>query len=779
MLSNRDSWIYRSKWRLYLSLLFAVLCSTLSEFEAATAGRRTTQPIIPKSPATKDKRVMEPAFANAGQVPGLEIWRIENFKPVAYPKDQYGKFYTGDSYVILFTKDSNGIKSWDIHFWLGKETSQDESGTAAIMTVHLDDQLGGGPVQYREVQEHESQTFLSHFKNGVRYLPGGIATGFSHVDRNKHDKKLYHIKGKRNIRVKEVKLSIASMNKGDCFILDVGSDVYVYVGPKSKRAERLKAISAANQVRDQDHGGRSKIHIIDEYSTSSEYDEYFSKLGEGSQSEVPDESAGGDDEQFEKQQEHVVTLYKVSDASGTLETTEIGQKPLLQSMLDTNDCFILTTESANIYVWVGKKCNSRERSQSMNTAQTFMKTKNYPDWTQIQRIVENAEPSTFQQYFKTWKTSSELHTRLIRSTDVTDKAKIEQKSGGAAPDFMPDDGSGELEIFRIEDFELAPVDKETYGKFFGGDSYVIKYTYNSNNYIIYMWQGNESTNDEKAASAFQAVKLDNELHGKAVQIRVVQGHEPKHFLHIFKGKLVTFLGGKASGFKNLNDHDTYVEGETRMFRIRGTNEDDVRGSQQVASAKSLASDDVFIVDNDSNTWIWMGKDSNEHEKSLAENFATFLVPNSSPEVINEGDEPDTFWDALNGKDSYAESFESEQQPALQPNLYHCILTPSNNIKIETIKDYEQDDLVEDDVMILDAGNEVYVWIGSGADEDEKKHSVILAQNYLRGHGRSHVIVLVVKQGSEPSVFTSLFPSWDEGMWDNQVSYESIKSKFEN
>jgi hypothetical protein len=32
---------------------------------------------------------------------GTEIWRIEDFKPVALPKSDYGKFYCGDSYIVL------------------------------------------------------------------------------------------------------------------------------------------------------------------------------------------------------------------------------------------------------------------------------------------------------------------------------------------------------------------------------------------------------------------------------------------------------------------------------------------------------------------------------------------------------------------------------------------------------------------------------------------------------------------------------------------------------
>lgn len=57
---------------------------------------------------------------------------------------------------------------------------------------------------------------------------------------------------------------------------------------------------------------------------------------------------------------------------------------------------------------------------------------------------------------------------------------------------MPDNGEGDAEVWRIENFDMAPIDPETSGMFFGGDSYVIKYNYankrGGNGVIIYYWQ---------------------------------------------------------------------------------------------------------------------------------------------------------------------------------------------------------------------------------------------------------------------------------------------------
>ena len=59
------------------------------------------------------------------------MYRIEKFVPTLQPKESYGKFYEGDSYVVL--KDNE--KEYDIHYWHGKEATADEMGSSAAFTV--------------------------------------------------------------------------------------------------------------------------------------------------------------------------------------------------------------------------------------------------------------------------------------------------------------------------------------------------------------------------------------------------------------------------------------------------------------------------------------------------------------------------------------------------------------------------------------------------------------------------------------------------------------------
>ncbi|CAG0889330.1 unnamed protein product, partial [Cyprideis torosa] len=47
-----------------------------------------------------------------------------NFEAVPYDDAVKKGFHTGDSYIVLSTVENNGVLSWNVHFWLGSETSQ-------------------------------------------------------------------------------------------------------------------------------------------------------------------------------------------------------------------------------------------------------------------------------------------------------------------------------------------------------------------------------------------------------------------------------------------------------------------------------------------------------------------------------------------------------------------------------------------------------------------------------------------------------------------------------
>jgi hypothetical protein len=208
-------------------------------------------------------RDLDPAFQGAGQKAGIEIWRIENFIPTPIPKSSIGKFFTGDSYIVLKTTAlKTGALRHDIHYWLGKDTSQDEAGTAAVKTVELDAALGGRAVQYREVQGHETEKFLSYFKPCIIPQEGGVASGFKHVVAEEHITRLFVCRGKHVVHVKEVPFARSSLNHDDIYILDTKSKIFQFNGSNSSIQERAKALEVVQYIKDTYHDGTCEVATV-------------------------------------------------------------------------------------------------------------------------------------------------------------------------------------------------------------------------------------------------------------------------------------------------------------------------------------------------------------------------------------------------------------------------------------------------------------------------------------------------------------------------------------
>lgn len=215
-----------------------------------------------------------------------------------------------------------------------------------------------------------------------------------------------------------------------------------------------------------------------------------------------------------------------------------------------------------------------------------------------------------------------------------------------------DDGSGKLQIWRIEDFEKASLPEDKYGQFYGGDSYIIQYTYEKNRreeHILYFWQGNASTADERGASALLTKNLDDQLGGRATQVRVVQGKEPNHFCALFKGTMIVHSGGRASGFRNTTEEDTYDTDGVSLYHVKGTNPLNTRAFQVPEEAKYLNSGDCYVLVTPGTIFSWHGAGSSDEESKSSDAIATILQESRTLVILTEGSEPDEFWAPLGGK----------------------------------------------------------------------------------------------------------------------------------
>jgi len=252
-------------------------------------------------------------------------------------------------------------------FWIGRNSSQDEYGTAAYKTVELDTYLDDKPVQHREVQGHESQLFLSYFPRGVSLMEGGAESGFRHVKPEEYTHRLLHFCGdKKNVVVKEVPRARSRVKSDDVYILDLGLVIYQFNGNKSSKDERFKAMQYLENLKSERSG--EKAEVLDEDSTPPTHP-FFKALTE---QDKPDSPMNKRDVHSAQPQ-----LLKVSDAAGHLKCTELKKGKITQSDFDSNDVFILDVGD-ECFVWIGKNASPEEKQNGIGYAHSHLMKTDHP-----------------------------------------------------------------------------------------------------------------------------------------------------------------------------------------------------------------------------------------------------------------------------------------------------------------------------------------------------------------------------------------------------------------
>ncbi|KAM7477873.1 hypothetical protein LguiA_026086 [Lonicera macranthoides] len=783
-------------------------------------------------------RDLDPAFQGAGQK--------------AYPLNIQHDVSLG-IYVTFYLKTTalkSGALHHDIHYWLGKDTSQDESGTAALKTVELDAALGGRAVQYREVQGHETEKFLSYFKPCIIPQVGGVASGFKHAVAEEHTTRLVNVGpvgfgskcaskqgGFRLLKVKlalgwsgsgriyfevdrlQVPFARSSLNHDDIFILDTKSKIFQFSGSNSSIQERAKALEVVQYIKDTYHDGKCEIAAIEDgkLMADAETGEFWGFFG--GFAPLPRKTASNDAKSNDALFPTSNSLFRVEN--GRAESTETDT--LTRELLETNKCYILDC-GAEVYVWMGRNTSLDERKSASGAAEELVRGHDRPKY-HITRVIEGFETVMFRSVFDSWPQSTDVAVSedgrgkvaaLLKRQGINVKGLL--KAAPAKEEPLPYiDCSGNLQVWRVNGQEKTLLPTSDQSKFYSGDCYIFQYSYPGEDieeYLVGTWFGKQSIEEDRSSATSQASKIVESLKFLPAQARVFEGDEPILFFSIFQSFIV-FKGGLSDGYKKyiaekeLPD-ETYTKDGIALFRVQGSGPENMQSIQveprlqttdyggvifgfgiafRVSNcgptngkklrmmgygrkvmigfgvayvASSLNSSYCYILHSDSTVFTWFGNLTTSENQELVERQLDLIKPSIQSKPQKEGTESEQFWDLLCGKSEYP-SQKIGRDAESDPHLFSCTFL-KGDLKVTEIYNFNQDDLMTEDVFILDCHSEIFVWVGQQVDPKNRALALTIGEKFLNRDFLLEKLsiqapIYIVMEGSEPQFFTRFF-TWD-------------------
>ncbi|CAN0892899.1 VLN1, partial [Linum grandiflorum] len=303
---------------------------------------------------------IDSVFQTAGTKPGIEIWCVEKLQLVSLPKSLLGKFYYGNAYVVLNTiVNRNGISLHDIHYWIGKDATEEESTLASDKALELDQALGSCTVQYREVQGQETEKFLAYFKPCMIPIEGVFSSEPGRRGGEGYKVTLLSCKGEHVVSVKEVPFARSSLTHNDVFILDTASKIFLFSGCNSSIQERAKASEVVHYVNENKHGGNCDVATIEDGKLVGDPDvgEFWSLFG--GYAPIPKDSTSVVQQQCDTTSPQLFWI----TTQGKLR--QIESSSLNKQLLESNKCYMVDC-GAEIFVWMGKTTLITERKTSIS-----------------------------------------------------------------------------------------------------------------------------------------------------------------------------------------------------------------------------------------------------------------------------------------------------------------------------------------------------------------------------------------------------------------------------
>lgn len=774
----------------------------------------------------------------------LKIWRVEFFEVEPWPEEQYGKFYDGDSYLILHIRDcldnpeKNALEH-HIYYWLGERCHYDQRAVAAIKASELCRHFDGSAIIHRETQQEESPHFKDIFSDGIEYLHGGIESGLNSVKElisMPYVNRLFHIKGENRIFITQVEVSWKSLNSGDVFILDSEDKIFLWTGKFANRYERARALEFLNLLREERKKAAIAYNISNGDPDERSYTDFWSLMG-GIPFRNLDDLQGGrvhesglpfirikGNTEVESDNnvasKAVLDLYTVEETD--LDGFELKIQPrffedsLSRKQLDSSKFFVLDCDS-EVFIWIGKRVSKEIKDEGMKLVMIFLDYYERPNWTPVTRMMESAETSSFKSKFKDWyfeelmKTfdSSKPVQREKRSESLQDLIDLSKffkvdpilKSNHLRNleieksfqlikrhHLIPNPTCGEVSVQEIVGTELETIDASKYGLFYQNSGYIVvftfgveqtpdlplgpngekplvdgakkKYRQGQKQNWIFFWEGKKCP---KLAIITWKLELSADLQEmleftygiSPITFFIRERQEPDFFLELFPEDMIIFKerGGEESM-------------EQQMFQLRK------KGSKAVALevdciVQSLNDRDIFVIRNHKILWVWIGQYSASENQEIGFRIGQKLAGERDVRLLTSLTQSSDmeFCELLQLDSTNIAHISSSPPPdnrQAMPRLFQCSVA-TGKFGATEIFNFDQDDLISDDVMLMDAYNELYVWIGASARSEERTMTLELAREYILlvpDDRPKDCPIIEIREGSEPLEFTRHFHGWD-------------------
>lgn len=328
----------------------------------------------------------------------IEMWVIEGHEKVHVDDADLGHLFAGESYIVLYRYKKANKDCAVIYFWQGRDSTRNEKGTSAYLTIDLNEKLGSAvQSQLRVVQNKEQPHFLLIFKKLCPQTSGFI-TYLGKRQQNVNERAtLLEVIGdsEADVRTQEVPLKTSSLNTLHCYILDAPQSVQAWIGRFSSQVEQKAARASAAFL------AEKKNKKVVEFQEGDENPQFWTPLG--GEGEYLGNGSAINAALTKRYPLGWPKFFVCSNASGSVKIERLFDFSLEDMDIYREHVLIVDT-FYEVYVWITSGSFALERKMAMESAIEYVAKSphGHPATTPIWVTHPYQEPPGFTAFISGW-----------------------------------------------------------------------------------------------------------------------------------------------------------------------------------------------------------------------------------------------------------------------------------------------------------------------------------------------------------------------------------------